>query len=146
MEEKVGRIQELMEENLRLKAQVELLKGMVGNAPPAVVATDSILERQVYHLTMKQQATLQMLLNGKSNQEIAKRLDVEVPTAKIHVRTVCKKFGARNRAELVMRVSPVWAIINPENYKKVTGFPKDWDANFKSNDPLVKQIREAFKS
>lgn len=142
----MGKIQELMEENLRLKAQLELLKSMVGSAPRAVVASDSVMERQIYHLTMKQQATLQMLLNGKSNQEIAKRLDVEVPTAKIHVRTVCKKFGARNRAELVTRVSPVWAVINAENYKKVTGFPKDWDANFKSNDPLVKQIREAFKS
>jgi DNA-binding CsgD family transcriptional regulator len=146
MEGTVGKIQELMEENLRLKAQVELLKSMVGHAPMAVVASDSVVERQIYHLTLKQHATLQMLLNGKSNQEIAARLGIELPTAKIHVRTVCKKFGAKNRADLVLKLSPIWAVISAENYRKVTGLPKDWDTNFKGSDAFLKQIRGAFKT
>ena len=44
----------------------------------------------LFKLTTKQHGALQMLLEGCSNAEIAKRFDVSEDTAKVYVRTIAK--------------------------------------------------------
>lgn len=58
--------------------------------------------QQLHGLTPKQHATLQMLMRGASNAEIAERLNVEESTAKVHVRALAKKFGVRRRSQIVL--------------------------------------------
>jgi len=52
-------------------------------------------------LTRREQEVLQLLQNGLSNREIAKTLWIAESTAKVHVRNVLRKLGARTRAEAV---------------------------------------------
>jgi DNA-binding CsgD family transcriptional regulator/tetratricopeptide (TPR) repeat protein len=52
-------------------------------------------------LTRREQEVLSLLHSGLSNREIAKTLWIAESTAKVHVRNVLRKLGARTRAEAV---------------------------------------------
>ena len=52
-------------------------------------------------LTRREEEVLGLLHNGLSNREIAKTLWIAESTAKVHVRNVLRKLGARTRAEAV---------------------------------------------
>ena len=52
-------------------------------------------------LTPREQEVLSLLHNGLSNREIARTLWIAESTAKVHVRNVLRKLGARTRAEAV---------------------------------------------
>lgn len=53
-------------------------------------------------LTAREQEVLQLLAEGLSNKEIARELGVQEVTVKLHVRTLSRKLGARNRTHAVM--------------------------------------------
>ena len=55
----------------------------------------------VNQLTKRERAVLILLLEGKSNNEIADRLDIRPGTVKVHVRSLRKKLGATNRTHAV---------------------------------------------
>jgi two-component system nitrate/nitrite response regulator NarL len=65
---------------------------MTAPAPAAEEATLSPRESQV----------LKGLCDGLSNKEIARRLALQEPTIKLHVKTLCRKLGARNRTHAAM--------------------------------------------
>lgn len=48
-------------------------------------------------LTARERQALDALARGASNKEIARDLDLAEVTVKLHVRTLCRKLGARNR-------------------------------------------------
>lgn len=52
-------------------------------------------------LTTREQQVLTHLVRGLSNKEIARELDVQEVTVKLHVRHLLRKFGARNRTQVV---------------------------------------------
>lgn len=52
-------------------------------------------------LTPRQAQVLARLRLGKSNKLIARELDVQESTVKVHVREIMRKLGARNRTEAV---------------------------------------------
>ncbi len=82
-------------------------------------------------LTPKQHATLQMVVRGASNIEIAERLGVTVNTAKVHVRTLFGKFGTRDREHLAVLGKEALGAVGADEYKLLSGgLPKDWDATF----------------
>lgn len=83
-------------------------------------------------MTTKQHATLQMLLRGASNREIAERFGVTTNTAKVFVRALFPKFGTNTRAGIVMRAAPSFERIDNADYMRASGgLPKDWDALFR---------------
>jgi two-component system NarL family response regulator len=49
-------------------------------------------------LTPRQLDTLRLVVAGRSNQEIAERLNITEGTVKAHVKAILSKFGARDRA------------------------------------------------
>ncbi|MFY0616674.1 response regulator transcription factor [Shimia sp.] len=49
--------------------------------------------------SMREKQVLAWLCKGASNKEIARDLDLQEVTIKLHVRTVCKKLNAKNRTQ-----------------------------------------------
>jgi DNA-binding NarL/FixJ family response regulator len=54
-------------------------------------------------LSPREAQVLSCLCAGLSNKVIATRLDLSEPTVKFHVRTLCRKLGALNRTQIVIR-------------------------------------------
>ena len=113
---------------------------------PAVRQTDTGLMGQtsntLYKLTTKQHGALQMLLDGCSNAEIAKRFDVSEDTAKVYVRTIAKKYEVNTRAQIVMATLEEFNSLDDDVYMRISGgLPKDWHSNFKDPDPFADLYR-----
>lgn len=70
-------------------------------APPSPLSTLSAREREI----------LGYLIEGQTNKEIARRLDLQEITIKIHLRNVYRKIGAVNRAQAVrIALSSGWVL------------------------------------
>ncbi len=54
-------------------------------------------------LTPREVQTLRGLCDGKSNKEIARGLDLQEVTIKLHVKNILSKLGARNRTQAALR-------------------------------------------
>lgn len=52
-------------------------------------------------LTQRESEILLHLVDGKTNKEIARELDLQEITVKIHVRNIYRKIGSQNRAQAV---------------------------------------------
>lgn len=59
-------------------------------------------ERQDIHLTPREMDVLRGICEGKANKEIARDLDVQEVTVKLHVKTLSRKLKARNRTHAAM--------------------------------------------
>lgn len=53
-------------------------------------------------LTAREQEVLLALTKGKSNKEIARELDLQEATIKLHLKTLFRKIGATNRTQAAM--------------------------------------------
>ncbi len=53
-------------------------------------------------LTKREVEVLRGLMQGKSNKEIGRDIDVQEVTVKLHVKTLCRKISARNRTHAAM--------------------------------------------
>lgn len=53
-------------------------------------------------LTERETEVLQLLCEGLANKEIARRIDLQEVTVKLHVKTLYRKIGARNRTHAAM--------------------------------------------
>jgi len=59
------------------------------------------LHAGLVELTRKETETLELLLDGHSNSDIARRLGVSAHTVKTHLYNLFRKIGARNRVQAV---------------------------------------------
>lgn len=59
-------------------------------------------DRTVGNLTERETEVLRGLAEGKSNQEIARDLNLKEVTIKLHVKTLCRKLEAKNRTQAAM--------------------------------------------
>jgi two-component system nitrate/nitrite response regulator NarL len=57
---------------------------------------------EAVHLSPREQEVLRGICEGKSNKEIARDHDVQEVTVKLHVKTMSRKLGARNRTHAAM--------------------------------------------
>ena len=53
-------------------------------------------------LTPSEQRVLELLRDGKPNKVIARELDIEETTVKVHVRRILKKLNAANRTQAAL--------------------------------------------
>jgi DNA-binding NarL/FixJ family response regulator len=64
---------------------------------------DSSLTNGTPRLTAREKEVLELILQARSNREIARQLGIEERTVKAHVGRLMRKTGADNRIELSMR-------------------------------------------
>lgn len=129
----------------RIEAKLDALLALysVGTSEQSVQQTSvkpgghvEVFYRQ---FTVKQNATMQMLMRGATNEEIAERFNVTENTAKVYVRSIAKKLGVNTRAQIVIKAIEAWQLIDDNSYRLVTGgLPKDWDETFELPDPFAK--------
>ena len=62
----------------------------------------SVLTRQKLQITEREQEVLHWLLQGDSNEEIAKRLYITVATVKAHLTSIFKKLQVTSRTQAVV--------------------------------------------
>jgi DNA-binding NarL/FixJ family response regulator len=56
----------------------------------------------VEHLTPKEIQTLELLIAGDSNREIAVKMHLSESTVKLHLRNIMEKFHLRNRVQIAV--------------------------------------------
>lgn len=54
------------------------------------------------NLTPRERDVLAFLVDGASNKEIARELDLQVVTVKLHVRGICRKLNVQNRTQAAL--------------------------------------------
>jgi len=59
-------------------------------------------DRTVGDLSQRETEVLRGIAEGKSNKEIARGLELQEVTIKLHVKTLCRKLDARNRTHAVI--------------------------------------------
>lgn len=72
---------------------------------PASVLKDATEEQETEftkQLSRREREVLTGLCRGWANKEIARELDLQEVTIKLHVRTLCRKLNARNRTQAVV--------------------------------------------
>jgi DNA-binding NarL/FixJ family response regulator len=60
-------------------------------------------------LTTREREVLDFLTKGMSNKEIARKLELQEVTIKLHVRGICRKLGAKNRTQAALRAVAIGA-------------------------------------
>jgi DNA-binding NarL/FixJ family response regulator len=83
-------------------------------APVAPITTDiatQTLDAQVLHnLSKRERLVLEFLIGGMTNKEIARAIELQEATVKIHVKNLYRKMGVANRAQAVRTaIQPGWA-------------------------------------
>lgn len=66
------------------------------------------------NLTAREQEVLSFLLDGLSNKEIARSLDLQVVTVKLHVRGIFRKLGAKNRTQAALKAKEL-GVVEPSS-------------------------------
>jgi two-component system nitrate/nitrite response regulator NarL len=54
------------------------------------------------HLTQREKEVLSFLVKGATNKDIARALNLQVVTVKLHVRGICRKMEAKNRTQAAL--------------------------------------------
>ncbi len=72
--------------------------------PPSVMAGGEADEETAFakQFSQREKEVLTGLCKGQSNKEIARDLDLQEVTIKLHVRTLCKKLNAKNRTQAAL--------------------------------------------
>lgn len=70
--------------------------------PPAFVLDWNTCQVGKVSLTRREADALQLIGTGKTNKEVAFALGVAEVTVKMYVRSLCAKFGVRNRTQLAV--------------------------------------------
>lgn len=66
-------------------------------------ADEPALRNEVAPLTQREREVLGYLEKGWSNKEIARALDLQEVTIKLHIRGICRKLGAKNRTQAALK-------------------------------------------
>ena len=90
----------------RMEAKIDILTALVmksesSASPSTITSTPTTASEHALcrSMTTKQHVTLQLLIQGKSNLDIAKVINIGENTVKLHVRAVCKKVGCKTRGQ-----------------------------------------------
>lgn len=70
--------------------------------PLDLLSSDTAQGEGILSLTRRETDVLRGLCAGKSNKEIARDLELQEVTVKLHVKTLSRKLGARNRTHAAM--------------------------------------------
>lgn len=77
-------------------------------------------------LTLKRHAVLTATLGGQSYQAIAKAMECDVTTVKLHLKAALDVLGVRNRSMLMANSPSLLDFITDEEYESRYGMGKTW--------------------
>ena len=87
-------------------AEAALEAGAAGFVPKTLASRAMVEEPEMPEalatLTRRETDVLRGICEGKSNKEIARDLDLQEVTVKLHVKTLSRKLGAKNRTHAAM--------------------------------------------
>jgi DNA-binding NarL/FixJ family response regulator len=82
---------------------VRLVQDVVGSAPRRPIRVDAASEPQAeWTLTPRQQEVLALLVQGKSNREIAEAMGLSENTVKVHLVSIFRALGVSSRVEALL--------------------------------------------
>ncbi|MEE8123887.1 MAG: response regulator transcription factor [Alphaproteobacteria bacterium] len=81
----------------------ELISAEVLFASGGAPSLDGEADGAFRNLTEREAEVLERLLDGLTNKEIGRALDIQEVTVKLHLRSVYRKLGVKNRAQAVGR-------------------------------------------
>ncbi len=93
--------------SLPAKSLINAVKFMVLGEQYAPIDFMTALDEEAKHplvekLTKRECEVLKGLTKGKSNKEIARDLNIQEPTVKLHMKTLYRKIGAANRTQAAL--------------------------------------------
>ena len=65
-------------------------------------------------LSKREKEVLKLVLQGKSNKQIALSLDITVRTVEFHLKNICTKFQVNSRIELILKLGHATRVANFE--------------------------------
>lgn len=83
----------------------ELMPSYYGDMPPIEKKPNghsATNDDESETLTPRELTVLQHLLTGAANKDIARELNLQVVTVKLHIRGICRKLGAKNRTHAAL--------------------------------------------
>ena len=120
----------------RMEAKIDILtalvmrsdnKEVINRVDTPSTASEHALCRS---MTIKQHVTVQLLILGRANKEIAEIINIGENTVKLHVRAVCKKIGCKTRGQAALVMSEILSRMDPSEYERSSGgLPVDWASN-----------------
>ena len=139
-------VQSLKFDIARLEAKLDIITNLLltsgkGTAVDALSQDVKISAAEMSLLrtmTSKQHVTSQLLIEGWSNKDIAKVLNIGENTVKLHVRAVCKKVGTKTRGQAALVLNDIIERVDPTDYQKSSGgLPVDWGKTYETPDPYA---------
>ena len=131
----------------KLETQLEQLErtvmSLVAGREPAVVRQVDDYERildALKNLTPKRHATLLMLIDGASDEEISERFDISLVGVKGTKHGLRKILGdeigdkIKKTDVAVKKYRSVIDSLEGDEYQRISGLPKDWNANWTPED------------
>jgi DNA-binding NarL/FixJ family response regulator len=80
-----------------------VMQAMPGNTPPEDIAPKASRKQYNTELTERENEVLQLIVDGKSNKEIAQALEVTTHTAKAHVCNIIQKLAVDDRTQVAVK-------------------------------------------
>ncbi len=68
-----------------------------------IPSEERVKSNDEYNLTIKEKKVLSLLADGNSNQQIAKKLNISVNTAKVHVCNILQKLSVDDRTQAAIK-------------------------------------------
>ncbi|PRY80158.1 DNA-binding NarL/FixJ family response regulator [Yoonia maritima] len=87
------------------KSMINAVKFMVMGeiyAPLDFMTAEEEENAAASQLSLREKQVLKGIAEGKSNKEIARDIDLQEVTVKLHVKTLCRKLQAKNRTQAAM--------------------------------------------
>lgn len=104
---------------------------LIENAPPSTPAQPMIDEPaqslDFARLSNREQTILRKLMQGASNKHIARCFDIAEATVKVHVRSLLRKLGVKNRTQAAMWAKSYLPEISSNSGAVVTGMTEAID-------------------
>ncbi|SNT10585.1 LuxR C-terminal-related transcriptional regulator [Tropicimonas sediminicola] len=108
----------------RLLGLYDALGSIAAGVPPRMVSA-------LHAMTPAEHVALQMVLDNRSNHEIAVCLEVDEAEVKAWVDSMLRKLEVGQRRDLRQLMTPVLAKIPAAEYEKASGgIPKDWNDKY----------------
>jgi DNA-binding NarL/FixJ family response regulator len=88
----------IMEGEIYVPASLADLPAVTDEGPPVLMPMNGSRDSRAASLTPRQREVLQLLVQGKSNKEIARFLNLGEGTVKIHLASLFRNLGVNNRS------------------------------------------------